>query len=811
MQSRALGAYQLDERIGRSMLGTTYLGLRKESKVAIKVLEIAGEIGERERRAVMQEFQQRAQAISSLFHPGILPLRDYGVATPFLYAVSGYQPAKSLADQQQLGTITLPLPHAVVVAWLGQLAEALSEAHRSGVAHGNLKPSNIFIGEQGGDVVRLIIGDFALVSRRTDALIAGPGARPLWRYQAPDLRRSDEPDRKMDEFALAAIVYEWLTGQPPFGDNAPELRPPAPTAVSTLNPALAAYAELDAIFSRALSAQPDNRYASVGAFTRDLLAVLEAQSGPEEESGPRPVADQYSTRPAISDGASAVAAPRPDNPPPPVVQQQNPSAWLVEGPSTGTMPGPPPPLAMMTSEELYQVPPPARRRVKKRMSLRRYPGESDSNEKPKVSTREQELIAPPAARNPGPAYQRAAPVPSQLPPLASRRSSSPFAAPASSSMSPPSVPFDRQRTFRDDISRRDLLKRAGQGAIIAGLGVAAIVGAKIAWDRVSGAIGGQHRQLPAQITLPTPFNLTGHSGSVQALDWGAGTTRLASGAANDGAIRVWDMHNPQQPSATLSAPDATHGITALSWGRDGRTLFAAVAQANAEIWDIRQQTPIGHVPYPVEVGQWQPAQDILALVSWASQAPEAAGGQAVIVWDIASAKTITSLKGLTDKIQALAWSPIGPGLMLAAGGRDNTIFVWSGKDAASMAPINTGLKGHSAPITAISWSSQDLRVVSGSADGTARVWDVNQPGNSILLQQDSGAIGAVAWSPIYPLVAVGNAGGTITLWDVETRRRLSQVAAGSGAILSLAWSSDGHYLAAGSDNHTVYVWDTSHF
>src|SRR5215469_5004873 len=155
MQSRALGAYQLDERIGRSMLGTTYLGRRKESKVAVKVLEIAGEIGERERRAVTQEFQQRAQVISTLFHPGILPLRDYGVATPFLYAVSGYQPAKSLADQEQLGTITLPLPHAVIVAWLGQLAEALSEAHRAGVAHGDLKPSNIFIGEQGGDVARL--------------------------------------------------------------------------------------------------------------------------------------------------------------------------------------------------------------------------------------------------------------------------------------------------------------------------------------------------------------------------------------------------------------------------------------------------------------------------------------------------------------------------------------------------------------------------------------------------------------------------------------------------------------------------------
>ncbi|HKD74801.1 MAG TPA: WD40 repeat domain-containing protein, partial [Ktedonobacterales bacterium] len=417
-----------------------------------------------------------------------------------------------------------------------------------------------------------------------------------------------------------------------------------------------------------------------------------------------------------------------------------------------------------TSEELYQVPAPGtRRRGKKRATPRRYPGESDSNEKPKVSTREQELIAPPSA------------------------------------------PFDA------DISRRDLLRRAGQGAIIVGLGAAALFGAKIAWDRVSGAIGGQRRQLPTHITLPEPFNLTGHSGDVQALDWGTGTTKLASGAANDGAIRIWDIHNPQQPNATLSAPDTTHGITSLSWGRDGRTLFAAVAQANAEIWDTRQQTPIGHVPYPVQVGQWQPAQDILALVSWTSQATEAAGGQAVIVWDIASAKTISSLKGPTDKIQALAWSPLGPGMMVAAGGRDNTIFVWSGKDAASMALINTGLKGHSAPITAIDWSSQDVHVVSGSADGTARVWDVNQPGNGTLLQQGSGAIGAVAWSPVFPLVAIGDAGGNVALWDVDNRRRLSQVAVGSGAVLALAWSSDGHYLAAGSANHTVYVWDTSHF
>ena len=263
--------YRVEEEIGRGGMATVYLArdLKHDRSVAIKLLrEDASGCCEPER------FLREIRIAARLTHPQILPLYDSGELDGRLYYVMPYMGCETLRariDRDQ----RLPLSDALAIA--RALAEALDYAHRQGVVHRDIKPENIMLHEG-----HPIIADFgvarALAAAETDAeQITGAGtAIGTPAYMSPEqLGSGGELDGRSDQYSLACVVYEMLTGRAPFS---------GPTVLATLNrqatepaprirmerPEIPAAVEQTLL--RGMAKDPEKRYPTAAEFARALVA-----------------------------------------------------------------------------------------------------------------------------------------------------------------------------------------------------------------------------------------------------------------------------------------------------------------------------------------------------------------------------------------------------------------------------------------------------------------------------------------------------------------------------------------------------------
>ncbi len=286
-----LGPYEILNRLGSGGMGVVYRARdsRLGRDVAIKVLPDA--VATDEQR--LRRFEREARAAGALNHPNILAVHDVGNAegTPFL--VTELLEGETLRDRLRSGA----LPPRKVVELAVQIAHGLATAHECGIVHRDLKPENLFLTRDG----RLKILDFGLAKLRLADAEFGSGAQTLTRdtspgailgtlgYLSPEQARGLESDERSDIFALGAVLYEMLAGQPAFSGPSP-----ADTLSAILHedpPALRAAARtlppgLERIVRRCLEKSPAERFASA----RDLGFALEASSAepaPTFEAGSR--------------------------------------------------------------------------------------------------------------------------------------------------------------------------------------------------------------------------------------------------------------------------------------------------------------------------------------------------------------------------------------------------------------------------------------------------------------------------------------------------------------------------------------------
>jgi serine/threonine-protein kinase len=215
-----------------------------------------------------QQFLREAQTIGSLSHNSIAQLYDVGhdsSGTPFLVMefVSGKNLEQILAHA--------PIPFASAAVWGADLASALASAHRTGIIHGDVKPSNIRVTED--DKVKLVdfgVARFASQVSGSDRVLGTPA------YLSPEQIEARKQDGRSDLFSLGVVLYEMITGVRPFagdslGEVCAQILTANPIPPSQLNRTLPA--AFDRIIARCLAKNPDERYQSGNELARALYLV----------------------------------------------------------------------------------------------------------------------------------------------------------------------------------------------------------------------------------------------------------------------------------------------------------------------------------------------------------------------------------------------------------------------------------------------------------------------------------------------------------------------------------------------------------
>jgi hypothetical protein len=202
--------YRLERELGSGGMATVYLAedLKHHRHVAIKVLhpELSAVIGS-------ERFLKEIELTANLQHPHILPLYDSGAAGTFLYYVMPFIDGETLRVRLERER-QLPVAGAVRIA--KEVADALEYAHRRNVVHRDVKPENILL--QGGHALVADFGIALAVQQAGGARMTQTGmSLGTPQYMAPEQAMGDKAvDHRADIYALAAVTYEMLAGEPPF-------------------------------------------------------------------------------------------------------------------------------------------------------------------------------------------------------------------------------------------------------------------------------------------------------------------------------------------------------------------------------------------------------------------------------------------------------------------------------------------------------------------------------------------------------------------------------------------------------------------
>ncbi len=272
-----MGEYRLYRLLGKGAFGAVYQAehVHDGTQAAVKLLQV--QLAQPED---FKAFLNEARAIR-LRHPHIVPLLDFGLDgenQPFL--AMEYAEGGTLRDRHPKGS-RLPLP--TLVSYVQQVASALQYAHEHRVIHRDVKPENILVRADGS----LLLSDFgiATVVHSSHSINLQQGIGGTLPYMAPE-QIQGKPRPASDQYALAIVVYEWISGQRPFQGTAVEMAMQhamtAPPSLLELVPTLPG--DVEQVVLKALAKDPKERWPSVQVFARALQAAVAHQSLVDSES-----------------------------------------------------------------------------------------------------------------------------------------------------------------------------------------------------------------------------------------------------------------------------------------------------------------------------------------------------------------------------------------------------------------------------------------------------------------------------------------------------------------------------------------------
>ena len=277
--------YTIDRELGRGGMATVYLAQdsKHERLVALKVLhpELAASLGP-------DRFLREIKTAAKLNHPHILPLHDSGEIDGFLYYVMPYVEGESLRERLDREEF---LPVEEVVGLTKGIASALDYAHRQNIVHRDIKPENLMLYE--GEAMVMDFGIAKAVSSAGSETLTQTGmmvGTPA--YVSPEQAAgATDLDGRSDQYSLACVVYEMLSGERPFSGPTPQATlakrfTEAPKPVRTLRSSVPE--NIDKALSKAMATDANGRFRTVGLFAQ-ALASTSLNTPSDTQTMPQPV------------------------------------------------------------------------------------------------------------------------------------------------------------------------------------------------------------------------------------------------------------------------------------------------------------------------------------------------------------------------------------------------------------------------------------------------------------------------------------------------------------------------------------------
>jgi serine/threonine protein kinase len=268
------GRYELSHLVARGGMAEVYRARDQllDRPVALKVLfpELSVD------RSFVERFRREAQAAANLSHPNIVPVFDWGEDNGTYFIVMEFVDGRALSSILRTAGPLHPDRAAEIAA---DVAGALSYAHRHGVVHRDVKPGNVLITEEG----TIKVTDFGIARAvNTEESLTQTGAvMGTATYFSPEQAEGMGVDSRSDIYSLGVVIFEMVTGRPPFLGDTPVAvaskhvreHPPAPREV---NPGVPP--DLEAIILKCLAKSPDHRYATGDDLRIDLLRFREGRA-----------------------------------------------------------------------------------------------------------------------------------------------------------------------------------------------------------------------------------------------------------------------------------------------------------------------------------------------------------------------------------------------------------------------------------------------------------------------------------------------------------------------------------------------------